>query len=389
MQFSDIPTYKFPKPFAASAGGSYINTIPSASQIGITDGAASLTDGFPPLTFIPIGSGGVPPRGQDFNGILQEITAWTKWQNAGALVPYDGTFSTAIGGYPRGSLLTSTTAGTIWLSLVDNNTVDPDAGASVNWVALPTTTTVQSNVYNFANAAGTANAIAITLSPAPASLAALVGASITIKTVSANTGAVTLNVNGLGATSVTGIGGSALGAGAIPANSIIEIVYTGTSFLLIGGSPAATSSLTLAAGPLYGLGTLGSPLGILQATSAALGVVQLATNAECIAGTDTQKSVTPAGLQAKLNSLPAFNPVPATWDAVGSVIWGVGYPGGQSGYITPGQLLVCGSGGTYIGMGYSPNAFSMTYGTWRAGGAQMPSSQGLSAYTGCTFTRIA
>ena len=38
------------------------NLIPVPSQIGITPGAASFTDGFPPLTATPIGSGGIPPR---------------------------------------------------------------------------------------------------------------------------------------------------------------------------------------------------------------------------------------------------------------------------------------------------------------------------------------
>ena len=58
MQSSNIPS-KIPLPFAYSASGSYINTIPTASQIGIVNGKASLTDGFPPLTFSPISAGGV------------------------------------------------------------------------------------------------------------------------------------------------------------------------------------------------------------------------------------------------------------------------------------------------------------------------------------------
>ena len=60
MLASAIPI-KFPIPFGNSAGGGYIRPIPQASQIGIANGAASLTDGFPPLNFLPLGSGGVPP----------------------------------------------------------------------------------------------------------------------------------------------------------------------------------------------------------------------------------------------------------------------------------------------------------------------------------------
>lgn len=76
MQASNIPS-KVPLPFANSGTK---NAIPTASQIGVTPGAASLTDGFPPLTMTPLASGGVPPAGADFNGILNLITAIQQWQ---------------------------------------------------------------------------------------------------------------------------------------------------------------------------------------------------------------------------------------------------------------------------------------------------------------------
>lgn len=131
MLASSIPT-KFPIPFAADAGSGYIRPIPVASQQGITPGAASLTDGFPPSTFQPEGSGGIPPFGQDFNGILNQSTAWLQWVNAGAPIIYDGTFSSAIGGYPNGAFIYSASGGAWWLSTADNNTSDPDTGGA-NW----------------------------------------------------------------------------------------------------------------------------------------------------------------------------------------------------------------------------------------------------------------
>ncbi|MDE3023124.1 MAG: hypothetical protein KGI54_14960, partial [Pseudomonadota bacterium] len=115
MQASQIPT-KVPLPFANSGTK---NTIPTASQIGITAGAASLTDGFPPLTFTPLAAGGVPPSGADFNGILNLITANTQWQNAGGFYPYDSAFSTAIGGYPKGAVLRNLTDDGFWLCTAD------------------------------------------------------------------------------------------------------------------------------------------------------------------------------------------------------------------------------------------------------------------------------
>lgn len=138
MQDSSIPT-KFPIPFAADAGAGYIRAIPEASQIGITTGAASLYDGFPPVNFLPVGAGGTPPFGQDLNGILNQLSAWAQWQNAGgAILPYDGTFQSTIGGYPNGAIVASVTyPGTYWLSTVDNNTSDPDTGGA-NWSNLQT-----------------------------------------------------------------------------------------------------------------------------------------------------------------------------------------------------------------------------------------------------------
>lgn len=135
MLVGSIPS-KFSIPFANSAGGGFTRPIPTASQIGIQAGAASLTDGFPPVCFLPIGTGGTPPWGADFNGILNQITAWNQWQQAGAPIPYDNTFSGQIGGYPRGAVVPSAiTFGNYWLSTVDNNTSNPDTGGS-GWQAV-------------------------------------------------------------------------------------------------------------------------------------------------------------------------------------------------------------------------------------------------------------
>lgn len=136
MRLTDIPS-KFPIPFAADAGGGYIRAIPTASQIGITDGAASLHDGFPPLTFLPIESGGKAPAGKDMNGILFEISAWSQWQQAGGPIYYDADFATAIGGYPSGAvIMSSVTAGLLWYSTADNNATNPDSGGAANWTSL-------------------------------------------------------------------------------------------------------------------------------------------------------------------------------------------------------------------------------------------------------------
>lgn len=135
MDAVDIPG-KFNIPFASAAVAPYIRPIPQASQIGVQAGAASLTDGFPPVTFNTPGAGGTPPFGEDFNGILKQITQWARWQCAGGTVPYDATFQAAVGGYPKGVLVASAiTFGLFFFSQADGNTSNPDAGGA-NWTQL-------------------------------------------------------------------------------------------------------------------------------------------------------------------------------------------------------------------------------------------------------------
>lgn len=127
---SAAPT-KIQIPFANSAGGAYVRTVPIASQIGIQNGAASYTDGFPPLNFTPINAGGVPPFGQDMNGILRDVSAHARWWAAGGPVYYDGTYQTNIGGYPKGAIVQSAiTTGLLWVSTADNNVANPDTGGA-------------------------------------------------------------------------------------------------------------------------------------------------------------------------------------------------------------------------------------------------------------------
>lgn len=127
MHRSQLPT-SFNIPWANSGTR---NVIPQASQIGVTPGAASLTDGFPPLTLQNLSTGGVPPDGADTNGILYELTGAVQWGvNAGATYPWSSAFSAAIGGYPAGAYVTRADNSGAWISTVDDNTTNPDAGGA-------------------------------------------------------------------------------------------------------------------------------------------------------------------------------------------------------------------------------------------------------------------
>ena len=129
MRQIDAPS-KFSIAFASGAGPTFVRAIPVGSQISITPGAASLTDGFPPLNFQPVSAGGIPPYGQDHNGILLQITGWIRCLSAGIPLIYDAAFQSAIGGYPANCWIRSAgNPAIIYQSTADNNTTNPDAAA--------------------------------------------------------------------------------------------------------------------------------------------------------------------------------------------------------------------------------------------------------------------
>jgi hypothetical protein len=104
-------------------------------------------------------------------------------------------------------------------------------------------------------AGGTANAL--TIAPSPAIAAYVAGQMFFFVTgASANSGATTINVNGLGAKTLgTAINAGALASGALPANTLVFIHYDGTSFRLLTGEG---KYLPLAGGTLSGNVAMGA-----------------------------------------------------------------------------------------------------------------------------------
>ena len=103
-----------------------------------------------------------------------------------------------------------------------------------------------------ATVGGSGNAITVTLVPAVAAYAA--GQKFSFIAGAANTGGVTVNINGIGAKAITKVGTTALVANDILAASLVEMEYDGTRFQLlspIGTDPTGTY-LPLAGGTLTG-----------------------------------------------------------------------------------------------------------------------------------------
>ena len=115
--------------------GAKTNPFPEPSQIGVLNGAASLNDGFPPLTMTNPTSGGIPPYGEDMNGILYLISAWVVFLAAGQVPGYDATLQTAMGGYAQGAVLAQAADPTaFWISSTAANMTDPDTGGA-GWIS--------------------------------------------------------------------------------------------------------------------------------------------------------------------------------------------------------------------------------------------------------------
>ncbi|MGO7263763.1 hypothetical protein [Rhizobium leguminosarum] len=98
---------------------------------------------------------------------------------------------------------------------------------------------IQSGKINYAAAGGTANVLTAALTLAPT--AYTVGMRVVLLIALANTGAVTLNLNGLGAKAVTKIDGSALMANHLTPG-LVDLEYDGTRFLVMSAPRPATQA---------------------------------------------------------------------------------------------------------------------------------------------------
>lgn len=117
----------------------------------------------------------------------------------------------------------------------------------------------------FAYLSGVAGTNTITASLSPAITAYVAGQTFRFAAAGANTGAVTINVNGIGAKAVTKNGTSALITGDILANAVYSVTYDGTQFQISGalfnGGSFASSGANSDITSLSGLTT---PLSIAQ-----------------------------------------------------------------------------------------------------------------------------
>jgi hypothetical protein len=121
--------------FAHNAGPTFItDPIPETTA---TPGAASFDQGFPPDTMTAPAAGGVPPFGQDMNGILFMTTSVIAFLNKGQTFVYDSVFAAAIGGYVAGTILSRSDHTGFWLAIATTS-ASPETGTpgTNGWIAI-------------------------------------------------------------------------------------------------------------------------------------------------------------------------------------------------------------------------------------------------------------
>ncbi|PIT49142.1 hypothetical protein BHC46_02575 [Snodgrassella alvi] len=127
-----------PRPFAVNGSK---NSIHDTRQVGQDPEDATWSDGFPNVTMQPVESGGLPPKGMDFNGIFNALSDTTVHLQKGGLFYFDKDYSDSFGGYQTGAILISDDNTKLFISTSDNNTNNPNqntkgwtilAGAGVN-----------------------------------------------------------------------------------------------------------------------------------------------------------------------------------------------------------------------------------------------------------------
>lgn len=135
MNRTDAPK-KQPVPFGVN--GPREDLLPTTPA---GDNTASYDAGFPPVTMILKSAGGLPPKGQDMNQILFELSSICRWFTAGALNAFDATFASSIGGYPKASVLVGDDGATIYISTIDANSNNPNS-VTTGWLNLSKITAI-------------------------------------------------------------------------------------------------------------------------------------------------------------------------------------------------------------------------------------------------------
>ena len=122
MKSTDSPAL-FPQPFARDADPRLVNT--SLPETTTDKGRVSILGGFPELNFTPLSSGGEPVNGVDMQTLFHMLSIVARAAEAGQIRPWSAAYAQQIGGYPTGAVVSSSSPGVLYVSLIDDNLTDP------------------------------------------------------------------------------------------------------------------------------------------------------------------------------------------------------------------------------------------------------------------------
>ena len=121
-----------PRPFAVNGSK---NSIHDTRQAGQDPEDATWSDGFPNVTMQPVESGGLPPKGMDFNGIFNALSDTAVHLQKGGFFYFDQSYSAAFSGYQKGAILIADDNARLFISTSDNNTNNPNQNTK-GWMIL-------------------------------------------------------------------------------------------------------------------------------------------------------------------------------------------------------------------------------------------------------------
>lgn len=163
---------------------------------------------------------------------------------------------------------------------------------------------VQDNVFCTGTVGGTANAITLTLTPAIT--AYVKGQRFEFVSTAANTGATTLNVNGVGVKDIYSDASTALTAGVIPSGRAVSVIYDGTQFQLVNYENLITVIPSSATGTTQTQGDSSTKIATTAFVNAEISAdlqAAIADDATALAGTSTTTLMSP-GRMSRHKTIP-------------------------------------------------------------------------------------
>lgn len=259
------------------------------------------------------------------------------------------------------------------VSLPDGRVFERVGGTYVEKIAID----AQSGKWTYVIAGGSDNALTAALVPSPPSLTA--GMSIRIKASLSNTGAATLNLNGLGAKSIVRANGNPLKANDIVGGQVIDLSYDGDKFQVSNLNPALLPSRSALMFTAVGTSVWTVPDGVFTVNVRVWGGGGGgggAVSGSCAAGGHGG-----GYSEGTVNVTPGQN-ITVTVGAGGTAGQGSGTAGGKGGTSSFGSSITClgGDGGKGVTSGSSVGGPGAAVGSGHGGSLNISGQYAASAY---------